>query len=1025
MHSSVFFPLFAGLAAAAPVTTASTDTPTNVNPTPDALPLDFLADVEIPTYSTLDGLLSQVIPYATPTAIAAVAAAQSETPLSVFPAVTTVAMNAAGDGAANDGNTATPTGTAVRRDLDDLQKRGACDAQATIANYYNVDVSSPDSFTRDPTIASVANNAPTPTAYYQNFKNQQGANSAYAYMGYTVLQHGYDVNACATQCSNMAGCLSFNIYFERDPVQEPGAGCDNPAAFANIKCSFWGSALDISTATNSGQWRDKFQVAIAGSNAYTSNKIGGKITGWTDPLNLNNAAMQAPLRDCGGTWTYMGYKLFQSGPFDVNLCAAACDAQTAYNIAHPPSSGYTPLCAAFDTYQLTMTNNTGSYVQGQMCTMYTSAWDAKYATNTVAYNDGIGAKYTYSMSFFYSRPEIQPVCDADLSYLQASGADFCTSYISYSQPTTTVVSTTTPALSTLYTTASTDVVTSLSTGTVTITRSREVFKRQDSAASAPSGSAYSIDVSTVTVKTTLPANNATLPSHPATSSYTNAKRAIQTPASITAWSPAKISAACSRVATGTSTVTSVTAAPTPLTTTMVTTTSTTVAAGPTVTSCVVPGASLTTFASGAWGPFYWATYEMNLPFSVTAYGVTSNKLVMSSSGLLGWNYADSSPYWGEGLPLFDYGFGDATLFGFHAFLYGYPWGPGYSISYEISGPTGHRAVVFDWKMGLYWYGSEYYHFSITLYEDKPNIATYKYYSMGVLADVFGVVGAQREANGQYMHWHFGPNPISLVEHISTATMDAEPRKTYILAPKLDFKPGGAIALGNVLGHALRPHRPLITIPQAQWPSVDESTELDRTIQRDAGRDLNVSITAQILQAVNVDNGVEGGRNVARRYTMSALKTLSFRTDPSEESVADLLKDDRVKAAMRRPHWSHPVYVVTGRRSQRDVSVGVQAGGSRTRKEGDSLRAGNDIVLAYQLLKIARKGWRGKAIAVDEFYPKSGFLADEEDQDGHKVEVEPGLVTQAELSQDLDEKKSIRGIEVEGNEGMSIIIEGKE
>ncbi|KAL1633160.1 hypothetical protein SLS56_003022 [Neofusicoccum ribis] len=747
MHSSVFFPLIAGLAAAAPVTTASTDTPANVNPTPDALPLDFLADVEVPTYTTLDGLLSQVIPYATPTAIAAVAAAQSETPLSVFPAVTTVAMNAAGDGAANDGNTATPTGTAVRRDLGDLQKRGACDAQATIANYYNVDVSSPDSFTKDPTIASVANNAPTPTAYYQNFKNQLGANSAYAYMGYTVLQNGYDVNACATQCSNMAGCLSFNIYFERDPVQEPGAGCDNPAAFANIKCSFWGSALDISTATSSGQWRDKFQVAIAGSNAYTSNKIGGKITGWTDPLNLNNAAMQAPLRDCGRTWTYMGYKLFQSGPFDVNLCAAACDAQTAYNIAHPPSSGYTPLCAAFDTYQLTMTNRTGSYVQGQMCTMYTSAWDAKYATNTVAYNDGIGAKYTYSMSFFYSRPEIQPVCDADLSYLQASGAGFCTSYISYSQPTTTVVSTTTPALSTVYTTASTDVVTSLSTGTVTITRSREVFKRQDSAASTPSGSAYSIDVSTVTVKTTLPANNATLPSHPATSSYTNAKRAIQTPASITAWSPAKISAACSRVATGTSTVTSITAAPTPLTTTTVTTTSTTVAAGPTVTSCVVPGASLTTFASGAWGPFYEATYEMNLPFSVTAYGVTSDKLIMSSSGLLGWNYADSSPYWGEGLPLFDYGFGDATLFGFHAFLYGYPWGPGYSISYEISGPTGHRAVVFDWKMGLYWYGSEYYHFSITLYEDKPNIATYKYYSMGVLADVFGVVGAQREATG--------------------------------------------------------------------------------------------------------------------------------------------------------------------------------------------------------------------------------------------------------------------------------------
>ena len=203
----------------------------------------------------------------------------------------------------------------------------------------------------------------------QSFSNLQGSNSAYAYMGYTALK-SYDAATCASKCKAISGCNAFNIYFERDPTVEPGDGCTNPTAFANIKCSFWGSALDETTATNDGQWRSSFQVGIAGSNAYTSDKVGPNIDGWDTPLRLNNAAMNAPLRDCADTWTYMGYKFFNDGPFSVEACAAACDAQTEYNIAHPPSSGYVPLCAAFGTYLLTKTTSSGSVIQGQMCTMY-------------------------------------------------------------------------------------------------------------------------------------------------------------------------------------------------------------------------------------------------------------------------------------------------------------------------------------------------------------------------------------------------------------------------------------------------------------------------------------------------------------------------------------------------------------------------------------------------------------------------------------------------------------------------------
>jgi len=60
---------------------------------------------------------------------------------------------------------------------------------------------------------------------------------------------------------------------------------------------FWGVPLDSQTAVNSGQWRDQFQVVIAGSNAY--NKIPDTPAGYTTPLSLGNYAINAPLQ-CNG-----------------------------------------------------------------------------------------------------------------------------------------------------------------------------------------------------------------------------------------------------------------------------------------------------------------------------------------------------------------------------------------------------------------------------------------------------------------------------------------------------------------------------------------------------------------------------------------------------------------------------------------------------------------------------------------------------------------------------------------------------
>lgn len=671
-----FAPALVALAAAQDITNSASPDPI---PTPDALPLADLQTVSVPTYTEIPGLSSQAVPYATRTAIVSASVEQSETPLSVFPAVTDVPINAAGE---DDLVFVSPSPSASADSVEkrDLLKRTACEPQATIPNYYGVNVDTHSAFQSDAAIASAASSAPVPAGYSQNFANLQGASSAYAYMGYSVITTGYDTAKCASKCDAIDGCLAFNIYFERDPTVEPSTGCEDPPAFANIKCSFWGGAVDSNTATNTGQWRSSFQVGIAGSNGYTSLKIGAPIAGWDVPQKLDNAAMNAPLRDCAGTWTYLGYKIFQSGPYDPRLCSAACDAQTAYNVAHPPSSGKAPKCAAFGTYALSVTNKTGTYQQGQMCTMYTSFWDKQYAINTVAYDDSIGAKYTYSYSFFYSKPDIQPICSSDISYLASSGADFCTSYIGYTAPSVTAAGTpTTEVVTVTVTTAATTTATTSVDSTVT---KSIVWKRDESnvteeisVATVDSVPPYSFVILTTfaapftwlngSVPTDAPPNVVAPTDAPSSviAKRTAAGGPIATPSSIALWPASRISEACSDVATGTITITALITEPVKTTTTTIET----VVPTTTLYRCAVPsrqpGYQNFMPLVGSWSddhPGYNSDLQfdqssiMQLPFQVGFSGHRDNKVTVNTDGFLRIGGVTFEAFTNPGNPLYLY-----------------------------------------------------------------------------------------------------------------------------------------------------------------------------------------------------------------------------------------------------------------------------------------------------------------------------------------------------------------------------------
>ncbi|KAK8093436.1 hypothetical protein PG997_000121 [Apiospora hydei] len=253
-----------------------------------------------------------------------------------------------------------------------------------------------DSFLAYPAFSAAASNAPVPSNYAKTFINTQSSSSSYGYLGFTVLK-SYDPEACASQCDTINGCSAINIYFERDPIRNPDDNlCRNPRSTTVIKCVFWGGPVDEGSDKHLGGWIAQFHVVMAGSNGYVKKKFGA-VPGYTDPLNGTavDAAINAP-PDCTGANTFMGAKVFTSGPFDVGLCAAACEAQTAYNLQYPPASGAPLTCQLFNTYMLMR----DGMAVGQYCAMYTQYWDHSHMTNRGEWRGS--EEYTFAWSLEYS-----------------------------------------------------------------------------------------------------------------------------------------------------------------------------------------------------------------------------------------------------------------------------------------------------------------------------------------------------------------------------------------------------------------------------------------------------------------------------------------------------------------------------------------------------------------------------------------------------------------------------------------------
>ncbi|KAI5193696.1 hypothetical protein E4T42_09312 [Aureobasidium subglaciale] len=269
-----------------------------------------------------------------------------------------------------------------------LQARGTCNAQP-LGSGPAVYPDTADAFVNSYALAEVAESASTPYGYYEAFDNLQGSVSAAGYRGYKTYT-SYDVNKAAADCKAIKGCKAFNIFFERDPSIDPCATNKDPPSTNVIKASFWSVPICAKDATNTGQYREKFHVVIAGSNGYNLVDCAGDVDGWTKET-YDGCTINADPTLCtygGRPDSYISNSRID-GDFIPEACQAACDAKTKSNPLEP--------CNFVTSWAYLLD---GQY-KYQVCAFYQRYWDVSYCDNRGQVTSSgkvasIGPSYSYT-----------------------------------------------------------------------------------------------------------------------------------------------------------------------------------------------------------------------------------------------------------------------------------------------------------------------------------------------------------------------------------------------------------------------------------------------------------------------------------------------------------------------------------------------------------------------------------------------------------------------------------------------------
>ena len=278
-------------------------------------------------------------------------------------------------------------------------------------------------FAEAATNAAKAANVPSGYAVVPGFVNLKASNQDPSYLTYISSKlTGYNPEVCAQHCNTLSGCNGFNIcksaglvchskiyanqgkleVYERVPLiispvtQTPDSsscpGLVTSPSATLIKCAFYGMPIEASKATNFGQLQGQFQVARAGSNAYIKTSAPSLDT-FTGPVSFGNRTINAPAPVIENG--YLRVQTFGTNvPFEPALCAASCDAQTAYNAKHGTFGGKP--CIFFNAYIFYKNGQDGVFT----CAYYSTPYGAARLLNK-GQKDNSGNSFTPAMSYGY------------------------------------------------------------------------------------------------------------------------------------------------------------------------------------------------------------------------------------------------------------------------------------------------------------------------------------------------------------------------------------------------------------------------------------------------------------------------------------------------------------------------------------------------------------------------------------------------------------------------------------------------
>ncbi|KAL7936125.1 hypothetical protein V8C35DRAFT_333242 [Trichoderma chlorosporum] len=222
-------------------------------------------------------------------------------------------------------------------------------------------------------------------------------------------------------------------------------------------------------------------------------------------------------------------------------------------------------------------------------------------------------------------------------------------------------------------------------------------------------------------------------------------------------------------------------------------------------------------------------------------------------------------------------------------------------------------------------------------------------------------------------------------------------KTYILVSDFTFQSDGPIRIGNIIADPFCPTKILST--PANCPPTTTHTDFDCFFSQNSNKSLQGSIWAQFLQNAIANISHRVSKDVSSEYTIDSLDTIRVKEGSLNDEVMERIKEPRVQAAIKSGlNGTAPVYMITGLKvatgfrlvkkittstqkigidmglpAAAGVGIGTNISASCSKRTSESFKSGNDIIFAYQLHILARKGWWHKRMEVDIYAPKSAFL----------------------------------------------------